>query len=47
MMNGPGLLEGTWDEFYNDFDMRSSADEASVLTVSCGEYVFAPEGSRR
>jgi hypothetical protein len=39
-----GLRDGTWDEFYNDFDMRSSPDEPSVLTVSYGEYVSACEG---
>lgn len=38
------LRDGTWDEFYNDFDMRTSVDEASVVTVSYGEYVFAREG---
>lgn len=36
--------DGTWDEFYNDFDMRRSVDEPAVLTVSYGEYVTACEG---
>jgi hypothetical protein len=35
------LRDGTWDEFHNDFDMRSSVNEPAVLTVSYGEYVFA------
>ena len=35
------VREGAWDEFYNDFDMRHSVDEPSVLTVSYGEYVSA------
>lgn len=35
------LRNGTWDEFYNDFDMRNSVDEPAVLTVSYGEYVSA------
>lgn len=39
-----GLREANWDEFYNDFDMRTSVDEASLLTVSYGEYVVAREG---
>ena len=39
-----GLREVEWDEFYNDFDMRTSVDEASRLTVSYGEYVFEREG---
>ena len=39
-----GLRDAEWDEFYNDFDMRSSVDEASRMTVSYGEYVFAREG---
>ena len=38
------LRDVEWDEFFNDFDMRSSVDEASQLTVSYGEYVFAREG---
>jgi hypothetical protein len=38
------IREGTWDEFYNDFDMRRSVDQPSVLTVSYGEYVFARDG---
>ncbi|MGH9242019.1 MAG: hypothetical protein ACRD3G_28570 [Vicinamibacterales bacterium] len=39
-----GLREVEWDEFYNDFDMRTSVDDASQLTVSYGEYVFEREG---
>jgi hypothetical protein len=42
-----GLRDANWDEFYNDFDMRTSVDEASQLTVSYGEYVFAREGIDR
>jgi len=38
-MKAPG-----WDEFYNDFDMRTSVDEASLLTVSYGEYVSGCDG---
>lgn len=39
-----GLRDVEWDEFYNDFDMRTSVDEVSQLTVSYGEYAFACEG---
>jgi hypothetical protein len=39
-----GLRDAEWDEFYNDFDMRTSVDEASQLTVSYGEYVSARDG---
>jgi len=39
-----GLRDVEWDEFYNDFDMRTSVDEASRLTVSYGEYLVAREG---
>jgi hypothetical protein len=39
-----GLRDVEWDEFYNDFDMRTTVDEASRPTVSYGEYVFAREG---
>jgi hypothetical protein len=39
-----GLRDVEWDEFYNDFDMRTSVDEASQLTVSYGEYVSARHG---
>jgi hypothetical protein len=35
------LRDVEWDEFYNDFDMRTSVNEASQLTVSYGEYVSA------
>lgn len=41
LADGRGLRDGTWDEFYNDFDMRQSVDDESVFTVSYGEYVFA------
>jgi hypothetical protein len=39
-----GLRDVEWDEFYNDFDMRTSVDDASRLTVSYGEYVSTREG---
>ena len=39
-----GLRDVEWDEFYNDFDMRTSVDEASQLTVSYGEYVSTRDG---
>jgi len=39
-----GLRDAEWDEFYNDFDMRTSVDEASLLTVSYGEYVSGCDG---
>lgn len=39
-----GLRDAEWDEFYNDFDMRTSVDEASQLTVSYGEYVPVRDG---
>ena len=39
-----GVRDAEWDEFYNDFDMRTSVDEASQLTVSYGEYVSARDG---
>jgi hypothetical protein len=39
-----GLRAIEWDEFYNDFDMRTSVDDASQLTVSYGEYVSARDG---
>jgi hypothetical protein len=31
-----------WDEFYNDFDLRTS--EGSIMTVSYGEYVSQTDG---
>ena len=42
MVAESGLRDGTWDEFYNDFDMRSPEEHASSdVTVSYGEYVFS------
>ena len=32
-----------YDEFYNDFDMRSDRGQPSALTVSYGEYVPSPD----
>ena len=32
-----------YDEFYNDFDMRSDRSQPSALTVSYGEYMQSPD----
>lgn len=34
----------SFDEFYNDFDMRSDRTQPSILTVSYGEYVPSRDG---
>jgi hypothetical protein len=43
-LGGAGGPDKAWyDEFYNDFDMRQDRSQASVLTVSYGEYVPSPD----
>jgi hypothetical protein len=39
-LEAPGAAGNRWyDEFYNDFDMRTDRSQPSVLMVSYGEYV--------
>ena len=44
-LGGAGGSDKFWyDEFYNDFDMRSDRSQPSALTVSYGEYVPSKDG---